>query len=61
MHVSKPLLGVYEAAEQDGEPDQRFAVESSEADEFEQIDVEGEFMAFSVKRFAHGLYIFDKA
>lgn len=31
------------------------------ADEDAQISVEGEFLAFTVKRFAHGLYIFDLA
>ena len=39
----------------------RLAVESNGADEFERICVEGEFMAFSVKRFAHGLFVFDYA
>jgi len=39
----------------------RLAVENSGADEFERICVEGEFMAFSVKRFAHGLFVFDYA
>jgi hypothetical protein len=37
----------------------RLAVETSRADEFERICVEGEFMSFSVKRFAHGLFVFD--
>ena len=39
----------------------RLAVENSGADEFERICVEGEFMSFSVKRFAHGLFVFDYA
>jgi hypothetical protein len=39
----------------------RLAVDQSGADEFERLSVEGEFMAFSVKRFAHGLFIFDHA
>jgi len=39
----------------------RLAVESSDADEFERICIEGEFIAFSVKRFAHGLFVFDYA
>lgn len=37
----------------------RLAVEDSGADEFERICVEGEFMSFSVNRFAHGLFVFD--
>jgi len=37
----------------------RLAVENAGADEFERICVEGEFMSFSVKRFAHGLFVFD--
>lgn len=39
----------------------RLAIENSGADEFERICIEGEFMAFSVKRFAHGLFVFDYA
>jgi len=39
----------------------RLAIECSGADEFERISVEGEFMSFSVKRFAHGLFVFDYA
>lgn len=41
--------------------DYRLALEDSGGDEFEQINVEGEFLSFSVKRFAHGLFIFDYA
>lgn len=39
----------------------RLAIENSGADEYERICVEGEFMSFSVKRFAHGLFVFDHA
>ena len=39
----------------------RLALEKSGDDEFDRICVEGEFMAFSVKRFAHGLFVFDYA
>ena len=37
----------------------RLALEISGDDECERLCVEGEFMAFSVKRFAHGLFVFD--
>lgn len=39
----------------------RLAIETSGADEYERICVEGEFLSFSVKRFAHGLFVFDHA
>jgi hypothetical protein len=41
--------------------DYRLAIDESGANEFDQINIEGEFMDFSVKRFAHGLFIFDNA
>jgi hypothetical protein len=37
----------------------RLAVESSRADECDRLCIEGEFMAFSVKRFVGGLFVFD--
>lgn len=37
----------------------RLALKSSGSDEFERLSIEGEFMAFCVKRFAHGLFVFD--
>lgn len=39
----------------------RLAIEDSGTDEFERICIEGEFISFSVKRFAHGLFVFDYA
>ena len=39
----------------------RLAIENSGADEFDRICIEGEFMSISVKRFAHGLFVFDYA
>lgn len=41
--------------------DYRLALEATGANETDRICVEGEFISFSVKRFAHGLYIFDHA
>jgi hypothetical protein len=41
--------------------DYRLALEATGLSETERISVEGEFLAFSVKRFAHGLYVFAHA
>ena len=41
--------------------DYRLALESTGSNETDRVCVEGEFLAFSVKRFAHGLFVFDHA
>lgn len=41
--------------------DYRLALEATGSSETDRVCVEGEFLSFSVKRFAHGLYIFDHA
>jgi|GEM_PF-2064724 len=41
--------------------DYKLALESTGSNETDRVCVEGEFISFSVKRFAHGLYVFDHA
>jgi len=41
--------------------DYKLALESTGSNETDRVCVEGEFITFSVKRFAHGLYVFDHA
>jgi hypothetical protein len=39
--------------------DYRLTLESTGSNETDRVCVEGEFISFSVKKFAHGLYVFD--
>jgi serine/threonine protein phosphatase 1 len=53
-------LSAYGAKTLDAIPDKDWRLIESTLP-YERICVEGEFMSFSVKRFAHGLFIFDYA